>query len=401
MTLAERAEAKRPTLAARARLPHPKGWEPGVKFESGDAMYVTSDVMPTLEGEPNWRQACLDMGVEIPDGYRVRISEMRFDPVAWTRDDPEQKNAVTKPAWRYRFIVEPDTSMPTVDGVEILNAIKRSPRTRLKVTGTGSMVMGISDTQTGKDAGGGTPALLERFDGLISLAEDRIREDRKQVEDLVLVVAGDLLEGCQIFANQSFTLDLDRRAQIRTTTAMLLDAVDRLSPAFPRVRLICVPGNHGEHRIGGKRTNRHDNDDQLIAEAAATAAERDPKLQHVSFNIAYDEPALTMDVQGWVLAATHGSVFGKSPGAPAVKAYNWYKNMAAGRMPAGDADLLVSAHFHHEQVVNWGNLLWTQLPAMDGGSPEFTDYSGTTCPPGMATWIMTKESRMTGYEVLR
>jgi hypothetical protein len=393
-----------PTFAQRLRSPAPKGWEPGIRFDSADVQYVTTDVVGTLEGEPDWREAIAAMGVTIPDGYRVRISEMRYDPAAWTRDDPEQANAVTKAIWRYRFIVEALTvtaESVAVDGIEVLNALKRAPKPRRQLSGPGTMVLTLNDTQSGKLEGGGTPALLERLDLFFDLAKERIKDDRKQVGDLVILLGGDLVEGCNIFPNQVFQIDQDRRSQIRTMTGVVLDMLDRLAPEFPTVRILAAPGNHGEHRQNGKRVNRHDNDDSLVAEAAATAAQRDPRLEHVAFNISHDEAAMTMDVQGWILGLTHGSVFGKSPGNPSLKAYNWFKNQAAGRTPIGGSDLLVTAHFHHEQIVNWGELLWTQLPNMDGGSPEFSEYSGTNAPAGMATWIMNERQRMTGYEVLR
>ena len=192
------------------------------------------------------------------------------------------------------------------------------------------------------------------------------------------------------------------RGQIRTTTGILLHSLDRLATKFDKVRVMAVPGNHGENRFNGKRNNRHDNFDQLCAEATAMAAGRDNKLEHVAFNIATDQPALTMDIQGHIYALTHGSVYGKGTGAgPDVKAYNWYKNMAAAHQPVGDATVLVGNHFHHEIVRNFGTLLFIQNPAMDGGSPEFADYSGQSAPPGMSTWIVTPETRFTGYEVLR
>jgi hypothetical protein len=404
LTLSDKVAAREASLASRVRAPHPKGWEPGIRFDSEQVRYVTTEALPTLEGEPDWRSALAAMGVEIPDGYRVRIAEMKFDPVAWTRDSADQKYATTKPAWRYRFVIEPDLSTPTVDGIAILNDLIRNRKSRSKTapTGDGTLILNLNDTQTGKDTGGGTPALLERLDHFFDLASDRVHADRKTVGDLVILLGGDLVEGCSIYPNQSFQIDLDRRAQVRTTTGIVLAMLDRFAPLFPTVRVVAVPGNHGEHRVDGKRVNRHDNDDQLVAEAAATAAERDRTLSHVSFNIAYEEPALTLDIQGHILAVTHGSVYGKGTGgSPDQKAYNWFKNMAASRSPVGDADVLVGNHFHHEIIRNFGSLLFIQNPAMDGGSPEFADYSGTDCPPGMASWIMTEATRFTGYEVLR
>lgn len=399
MSLADRVKHPPVEQPRRTRSTHPKGWEPGIRWD-GVLQSITTDVLPTLEGEPDWRGALNDMGIEVPNGYRVRISEMRYDPVAWTRDSPDQKYATTAPAWRYRFVIEPDSSVDTIDGVEILNRLKRAPKPRKKLTGDSTFVLNLNDTQMGKSAGGGTEATLERLDRYFDLAAARAKEVGSS--DLVILLGGDLVEGCSIFPNQSFEIDSDRRTQIENTTAVLLDMLDRLAPLFETVRVLAVPGNHGEHRINGKRVNRHDNDDQLVAQAAATAAQRDPALQHVTFIIAQDEPALTIDIQGHILALTHGSVYGKMTGAtPAAKAYSWFKNMAAGRHPVGDADILVGNHFHHQIIVDYGTLLFVQNPAMDGGSPFFTDYAGTEAESGMASWVMTRESRMKGYEVLR
>jgi hypothetical protein len=400
--LSEFLEVNQPTLATRTRVAHPKGWEPGIKFDANDVRYVTTDILPTLEGEPDFAAAIAKMGIEVPVGYRVRIAEMKYDPAAWTRESEDQKLATTQAVWRYRFVVEPDLSTPTVDGIEVLNSLKRNSRSQKPVSGENTMVFNINDTQTGKDAGGGTEALIERLDHFFTLAEERIAADRKFVGDGVLLLGGDLVEGCSIYPNQMWQIDMDMRAQIRTTTGILLNFLDRVATQFPKFRVMAVPGNHGENRYNGKRNNRHDNFDQLVAEAAAMAAERDEKLSHVAFNIAYDQPALTMDIQGHIYALTHGSVYGKGTGgSPDVKAYNWYKNMAAAHHPVGDATVLVGNHFHHEVIRNFGQLLFVQNPAMDGGSPEFADFSGTDAAPGMSTWIVSKDNRFTGYEVLR
>ena len=402
MDLSESLKTPPPTLATRIRSPHPKGWEPGIRFDENSVRYVTTDILPTLEGEPDFAKAIEDMGIEIPTGYRVRIAEMRFDPVAWTREDVNQKYATTKAVWRYRFVVEPDTSVPSVDGIAILNSLKRKSTSQKPVSGANTLVLNINDLQTGKDAGGGTEALIERVDHFLTLAEERISADKKNIGDLVIFLGGDLVEGCSIYPNQNWQIDMDMRAQIRTTTGILLHSLDRLATLFDRATVMAVPGNHGENRFNGKRNNRHDNFDQLCAEATAMAATRDPKLEHVNFNISYDQPALTMDIQGHIYALTHGSVYGKGNGGdPSVKAYNWYKNMAAAHHPVGDATVLVGNHYHHEIIRNFGSLLFVQNPAMDGGSPEFEDYSGQSAASGMSSWVVTPENRFTGYEVLR
>lgn len=398
--------ADRPVpLPGKPKNRAPKGWEPGVRFTSEDVQEITTDAIRMLEGEPDWKSAVEEMGLQIPEGYRVRLTEMRYDPGAWSRDDPEQKYAVTRPIWRYKFVVEPLPleSGASVDAIEILNRLSRQkPIKRAKNTGPASLVLNLNDTQIGKDAGGGTDATIERLDRYFTMAQEKARENKSFAGDLVILMGGDLVEGCTIYPNQMWQIDRDRRAQIRTMTGITLNMLDRLAPQFDSVRVFAVPGNHGEHRQNGKRVNRHDNDDQLVAEAVATAAERDSALSHVSFVIAYEEPALTADIQGHILAVTHGSVYGKSgTGSPSEKALRWYRNMAGAHHPVGSADILVGNHFHHEIVTNYGSMLFIQNPAMDGGSPEFADYSGSDCPPGMATWLMTPESRFTGYDILR
>jgi hypothetical protein len=270
----------------------------------------------------------------------------------------------------------------------------------------GGTTLGLewNDWQLGKLIGGGTAATVERFDAAIEATVTRAKELRKigrNPGELLIVGNGDLVEGCFIYPHQSFEIDMDRRDQLNTGTTMILDGLDRLAPLFKRVRLVAVGGNHGEHRVDGKRVNRHDNDDVKIFEDAARTASRDKRLAHVSFALAQSEPAKTIDVHGWVYAATHGSVYGKGTGgSPVVKAYNWFRNQAAGRQPAGDADVLLGAHFHHLLLQDWGNTLFVQAPALDGGSPQFTDWSGTESAPGMMSWLITPDSKFQDLAIL-
>lgn len=393
---------------ARTRFSHPKGWEPGVKFDPTTAVptEITSPPMPKLDTAADWEQVLETMHVALPDGYELRLAEAKYDPAAWHRDsqyvDGVKAPAVTRPVWRYRFtVVQSAPLLP--DAVTILNTLKRAPKPRLKFEGESAFVTNLNDWQFGKDAGGGTPATVERLDRFFDLTVERAKDlGKRNLGELVILGGGDMVEGCSIYPNQSHQIDLDRRAQSNQATTTIVDFLDRMAPMFDRVRVLVVGGNHGEHRVDGKRINRHDNDDCKVFEDAAREVSRDSKLQHISFTIANDQPALTIDIQGHITALTHGNVYGKGKGGdPALKAYEWYKNMAAGHHPVGDATLLVGSHFHHEIVKNWGTLLFVQNPAADGGSPEFADYSGTDCEPGLSTWVMNAQSRFRDYEVIR
>lgn len=403
MSLAERLASAPIVQPVRTRQAHPKGWEPGVKFDANQIpVEITTPLVPKVDGS-KWSDALASMNFDLPEGYELRLVAASFDPVAWTRDSPDQKAAVTRPAWRYRFAVVLADAAANVDVIGVLNRLKRSPRPRAKFIGESAYVVSLNDWQLYKDAGGGIDATLERLDKYFDMSLERAKDlGRRHLGELVVLGGGDLLEGCTIYPNQSYQIQGDRRTQTNAATTLIVDYLDRLAPHFERVRVLAVGGNHGEHRIDGKRINRHDNDDCKVFEDAARELSRDPKLQHVSFTIAQDQPALTIDIQGHITALTHGHVYGKGKGGePSLKAYDWFKNMAAAHHPVGDATLLVGNHFHHDLVKNWGSLLFVQNPAADGGSPEFADYSGTDCPAGMSTWVMNAESRFRDYEVLR
>jgi len=375
--------------ARRTRAEHP-----ATTYEAGELVTAAIPLRRVPE-EAKWREEIARVtGVEVPDHREVILEGVRY----W--GNPDDLNVYC------RFKIQDRPGSPSdVDAVRLLKDL-REGRQRSKAIHTGetTLVVSWNDWQTGKAAGGGTAALAERLDGAYDGVTQRARELRKIGRDLghlVIIGGGDMVEGCSIFPNQAYEIDGDRRTQVRNTTAFILEGIDRLAPQFTKVTLLVVGGNHGENRINGKRTTRGDNDDCAVFEHAALAVARDKRLSHVDFVIAEDEPAKTLDVHGHILATTHGHAFGRNvSGGPEPKALRWYSGQAAGHQPAGDAHVLVSHHFHHHASRDWGACQWVQTPAMDGGSPFFTDYSGQSAKPGMLTFVMTPEHRYVDAQVL-
>jgi hypothetical protein len=163
-----------------------------------------------------------------------------------------------------------------------------------------------------------------------------------------------------------------------------------------------VPGNHGEHRITGNRTEIGDNDDLLVFEMAQVGCANDPRFKHVSFEIASNEISIATNIRGWVYGITHGDVYGKTSGnGVRNKVFNWFKTMAANRHPVGTSDVLLTHHFHHDAMEDWGNTLWVQNPTIDGGSHYFKEYSGHATRPGMNSWVVTNSERLQDKQILR
>lgn len=323
----------------------------------------------------------------------------------WDRDNQEMR-------WKhsYLFSVKKKIEQETVEAIDAVQILK-SMKTSQAIAKAGSksiestFVLDWADWQFGKKEGGGTVALLERLDLAFTGAVKRVEELRsigRKLDDLVIIGGGDMVEGCVIYPNQSYGIDGNRREQVRGTVAAILHGISTLAPHFKTIRIVVAPGNHGEHRINGNRTEIGDNDDLLVFEMAELACKNDPRFKHVSFEIAEREMSVTTDILGWTYGVTHGDVYGKTGGSGVRnKVFNWFKTMAANRHPVGGSDVLVTHHFHHDAQEDWGNTLWVQCPTIDGGSHYFKEFSGHDTKPGMASWVVTKTERYQDKQIIR
>lgn len=322
----------------------------------------------------------------------------------WSRD-------LEQMLWKhsYSFSVEKRTGVPVddIDPVELLKTLTTDYKTKqTQTTGSEStFVLDWADWQFAKKEGGGTEGLITRLHNAFNQAEERILELRKigrALDELVIIGGGDMVEGCVIYPNQSYEIDGNRREQIRGTVALILQGIAQLAPHFKSVRVVVAPGNHGEHRINGNRTTIGDNDDLLVFEMAEIACNNDPRFQHVKFEIAEKEISVTTKIYDWVYGVTHGDVYGRGSGTGVRnKVFGWFKTMAANRHPVGMSDVLVTHHFHHDALEDWGNTLWIQNPTMDGGSHYFKEFSGHDTKPGMNSWVVTPQERLQDKQILR
>jgi len=337
--------------------------------------------------------------VEITGILRERHSEY------YSRDEG-------KKLWKhsYAFGVQKKKSgaKEDVDPIALIKelGIKSKPKGIATSPGVdSSFVLDWADWQVMKAEGGGAEGFVKRFDDAMVAALQRVVELRstgRKISELVIIGGGDMIEGCVIYPNQSYEITGHRRDQIRLTVATILKGLYTLAPLFDKVRVVAVPGNHGENRINGSRTTIGDNDDLLVFEMAQVGIKNDPNMKHVSFEIAEKEVSLTTKVQGWVYGITHGDVYGKGGGTGVRnKVFGWFKTMAANRHPVGSADVLVTHHFHHDALEDWGATLWVQNPTMDGGSHYFVEATGHKPKHGMNSWVVTKSNRFQDKQVLR
>lgn len=392
--------------ARATRTVHPKGFEPGVRKEPGRWLVTTPPMTEGLTDEDAWSAAVASLGIQVPDGWVARCVEMRHDPAAWHRDN-QGEDAVTRPVWRYRFVVEraTDAAGTNIDELarELVSSWPPVPKAQRDESSAGTFVVAWNDWQLFKASGDGVEGTVHRILDSIDAVLTRVFELRtlgRAYPRLLVLASGDIVEGCEIFPHQAWELQGDSRDQENVARRLIVHALREFAKHFDAVHVVCVGGNHGERRVDGRRTNRHDNADCKVFEQAQDIFEGSERYPHVTFSIPREELAATVDVEGWIVGLTHGHIAGKAAGGPEMKLKRWYQGQAGGKHPCGDADILVTSHYHHARLADWGGCLWLQAPALDGGSPYFRDLTGEEARPGMLTFGITPEERMRDYEVL-
>jgi predicted phosphodiesterase len=371
----------------------PAGWEPGVRYEPDGTQTVTLPPSPPLTDETSWVAAVQSLGIDVPDGYRVRLVEARFDPYAWTRKEG-QRWATTTPAWRYKFVVEVAPSRVDID--DLLKAVrKRRPKPPTERTGTATYVFAFGDTQWGKTDGDGSTGTVERWYDTLDRAVSRYKIMRKRgyAGPVLLLVAGDCLEGTTSQGGRLVgRLDLTLTEQLRVYRRTLADAVSSFAD-LDRTSVAVVPGNHDEAlRVGDKMASRYD--DSWAIEGASQVAD---VMKAKGYDVGWTFPGrdgmhLTVDASGSRIGLLHGH---QTRG----KVQQWLASKAMDRDAIGTADVVLSGHFHHLRLEQMGPTTHMQVGALDGGSTWFAHGGGLSAPPAAITFI-TSGGKWNGLEVV-
>lgn len=371
--------------ARRPRQEHPKGWEPGVVWDGSTGTISTGPV----EGELDpaiWSHLISDWGLDpaitdiVPGSVQIR---------AW---DANVGGGEIRRLFYYRATLQARRSADIQADVDaLISAIKaKRPVQAPPVADDRALFVALSDWQIGKGEGGGSEATVERilasFDRLVA----RIKELRKvgrPISVIYLVGLGDMIEQCAgHYPSQQFMTDLDRREQVRVVRRLVLKLIDMVLPLVPTIVVAAVPGNHGENRLNGKSFTRvSDNDDLAVFEQVADVLAGNPDRYKPCSVVLADSYVLLLDMAGTYVAVTHMHQ-GNRGSTPGQKAQNWWAGQALGRLKAGDADILVTGHYHHLAVDEGQGRSWIQAPSMDGGSEWFTSSTGHHSRSGLLTF---------------
>lgn len=375
------------------RQEHPKGWEPGVTYDPSSG---SGSITVQADDEPDpaiWEHLIADWGL---DPQRCQIVPGSVQIRAW---DANVGDGEIRRLKYYRASIVGKVSGDRRADVDELCALvmRRKPRKPVTVADPRGIVVALSDWQLGKGEGDGTAGTVQRLLDARDALVDRLKTLRRigrPVDTVYLVGLGDIVEQCAgHYAAQTFSIDLDRAQQMRVARRLILQYVDAVVDLAPRIVLAAIPGNHGENRSNGKAfTNvATDNDDLTVFETVGEIMAANPdRYGHVSVCIAQDY-TMALDIDGVVVAFTHGHTARKSGHAAAVLE-DWWRGQAMGRQTVADADILVAGHRHHLVVSEATGRTFLQCPAMDPGSEWFTAATGNHSPAGMLTFCVGRDA---------
>lgn len=400
MDLHEFVERRKTYLPPPARKgqDHPQGWEPGVVW-SGSEGTITS--RPQEAAVPQWDELLASWGFD-PELYMVLDDTVEFR--AWDANlgrDPDTQEPCVRTLYYFKAKVTSRVpGITPVDARELIDRVrKHKPRTRTTLPTDGcAMVACLSDWQLGKPDGDGTEGTVERIlaslDNLVLRLKELKRVGRP-VSTLYLALMGDITENCDNnYATQTFTVELNRRDQELLALDLLMKHITTLAPHVERLVVTAVGGNHGEHRRNGKKfTNDADNSDVTLAEQAAIVTSHNPDAyQHVTYVIPDDDLVVVLNIAGTTVAFSHGHLANRGTGSTE-KARAWWSGQVFGNQSAADAQLLITAHYHHFAACAFAEgRSWLQCPTQDGGSKWYSDVAGVgNSPTGMLTFCLSED----------
>jgi predicted phosphodiesterase len=359
-------------------------WLPGVTWQGEEGVVTTQP----MEGDnaPDWSGVLRMWGLD-PEHFQV-VEPVLFNVWGDTL-------GVLNRQWKGKVIRKGKQEVADIESL-IQDIKKHKPRERKPIVGGASLVVCASDWQTGKRDGDGLKGLVGRWLQAIDDVEFRIKELKKigrPIDSITVLCLGDLVEGCDgHYDIQTFTVEVDRRDQVKIARRLLRDALIRWSKVVPDITVAAIGGNHGENRKNGKAfTTLNDNDDVALVESVAEIFQANPEAYgHIRFAIPTDELSLTIEVHGQIIGITHGHLARSGQGVEG-KLRRWIADQTLGRQKIGDCDILVTGHYHSFKLADWGGVKWLQAPALDGGSVWWRQSTGEIADVGVLTFLVTSE----------
>ena len=365
------------------------GWMPGYEIDNvtglGQITHVGND--------PNYQSKYDDI-----------LKEWGFDPNLYEIDgqvrasswNTQLKGGTVETFYAFKGIVRKKKPGHDKYFKQLLSAAKRKvPVKKYDKGGDTAFMFFMSDWQLGKKDYG-VENTVKRYDVALQDAVQRIKELRKtnvQIDEIYIAGVGDLTENCYgFYDSQPFNIELTLIEQYALARSMMMKTIDTFLPLAKHIVLCGVPGNHGEASRTSKgqvATTRLDNSDTMHMEICKEIMSANPdRYGHVEVNIP-EGFHQNITVKGKTVAMTHGHMSSGGGNAEA-KIESWWKGQMYGFLPSGDAEILVTGHYHHFRSKQQGDRTWFQCPSLDK-SIDFTARTGNWSHPGVLSFTVSNK----------
>ena len=363
------------------------GWQPGLEVNEqtglGEITHVGTD--------PDYRNKLdsilLDWGFD-PKHYEIEGSVRAS---SW---NVQLKGGNTETFYAFKGIVKKKKPGHDKYFQALFKQAKKKPQMTKKFdAGDTAFMWFMSDWQLGKKDYG-VENTIKRYDRALQDGVNKIKDLRRlgvKIDEIYMVGMGDITEGCSphYYESQPHSVSLSLIEQYALARSMIMKTIDTFLPHAPKLVLCGVPGNHGEMTRTSKgqvASTRLDNSDtmhlQICKEIMSANPDRYAKVE-VNIPEGFHQ---TLIIKGKKVSFTHGHMTGGS-GNPENKIENWWKGQMYGWLPAGDAEILVTAHYHHLRMKQQGDRTWFQCPSIDA-SIDFTERTGLWSHPGVLTFTI-------------
>ena len=235
-----------------------------------------------------------------------------------------------------------------------------------------SAVLLISDAQIGKgnQRGGGSESTVELLMKALSEFEEHL--SIMDYKEAAIVDVGDILEGFMNFNGQREQNDLDLSQQIETAFNFFVKAINMCSPYVETLKVVSVPSNHCEIRMGKKdQLGSSDNDyGLLINRMLETVFAHDTSIEFIRPKDQYLQAEF--ELANTKMAVFHGHNVGNINSHA-----KWWKEHAFACNSGADADILFTGHFHSMRFeeINAGRWI-IHCPTAESGSDSYANSSG-------------------------
>jgi hypothetical protein len=249
-------------------------------------------------------------------------------------------------------------------------------------------VLHLSDWQIG--------SLTENFDS--SIARDRIhdqllpkihqiveaRRESAAVNEIVILVGGDMVDGSSMRANQPWEVDSTALEQaLYACPGLIAETCSSMAALFPKVRVFSVRGNHG--RIGPTKGNadpKSVNWDTVASEVARTQLGKLVDGERMSWTTEVEGFFQVIDIGSTGLLLIHGDQFRGSGGFAGIPVYSIVKKMArwADSLPHSWS-VMMMGHYHNPTSLTIGSrLCYINGALKSGGEWELEELAMSTRP---------------------